>query len=365
VQELGDAADRHSPSELLEDYPLKAHETLQDRTDRVVLALLQIAERNPDDHVWIVDREGKVRVQQLADATNERDKKRLEAAFAECTVLLPPRVGGLSNGLLSGSETSVEGERYDVADQWLDENGEQRRGRTFEDVPRGMRIVRVIDLTDVPEAESDDAGKPRLWTWFVEPKSADDDGSRSARAAELLVDHLGKARERASAIATKLVAADEAHAVTKATEWHDLGKDRRVWQRSIGNLKAEVLAKSGPGMKPREITKYRHEFGSLIDVVNEPEFQTLGPVARDLVLHTIASHHGRARPHFPFEEAFDPERPTSKAVEVGHEVPRRFARLQARYGRWGLAYLESLVRAADALASQDIASRDEAEEAAE
>ena len=33
------------------------------------------------------------------------------------------------------------------------------------------------------------------------------------------------------------------------------------------------------------------------------------------------------------------------------EIPRRFARLQRTYGRWGLAYLESLLRAADYAAS--------------
>jgi CRISPR-associated endonuclease/helicase Cas3 len=71
----------------------------------------------------------------------------------------------------------------------------------------------------------------------------------------------------------------------------------------------------------------------------------------DLVLHLIAAHHGRARPHFPATEAFDPEHPESNAREVASAVPVRFVRLQKRYGRWGLAYLESLVRAADALAS--------------
>ena len=35
------------------------------------------------------------------------------------------------------------------------------------------------------------------------------------------------------------------------------------------------------------------------------------------------------------------------------EVPRRFARLQRKYGRWGLAYLESLLRAADWAASAE------------
>ena len=62
-------------------------------------------------------------------------------------------------------------------------------------------------------------------------------------------------------------------------------------------------------------------------------------------MHLIAAHHGRARPHFPSNEGFDPER-IEEAAEVNvREVPRRFARLQRKYGRWGLAYLESLVRA--------------------
>ena len=50
-------------------------------------------------------------------------------------------------------------------------------------------------------------------------------------------------------------------------------------------------------------------------------------------------------------EAFDPERPLSDAEALAVETPRRFARLQRKYGRWGLAYLESLLRAADWAAS--------------
>jgi len=32
---------------------------------------------------------------------------------------------------------------------------------------------------------------------------------------------------------------------------------------------------------------------------------------------------------------------------MARQVPQNFARLQRKYGRWGLAYLESLLRAAD------------------
>ena len=73
---------------------------------------------------------------------------------------------------------------------------------------------------------------------------------------------------------------------------------------------------------------------------------------RELVLHLITAHHGRARPHFPKDEAFDPAPKGQNVDELVAEVPRRFGRLQCKYGRWGLAYLESLVRAADILASQ-------------
>ena len=53
----------------------------------------------------------------------------------------------------------------------------------------------------------------------------------------------------------------------------------------------------------------------------------------------------------PENELFDPGSPQADMDEVGTRVMERFARLQRRYGRWGLAYLESLVRAADYAAS--------------
>jgi CRISPR-associated endonuclease/helicase Cas3 len=104
-------------------------------------------------------------------------------------------------------------------------------------------------------------------------------------------------------------------------------------------------------MKSRDITAYRHEFGSLLDTLKEKEFIALSKEMKDLVLHLIATHHGRGRPHFPEAEAFDPEPKGAKIQEMALSVPSRFARLQRKYGRWGLAYLESLLRAADYAAS--------------
>jgi CRISPR-associated endonuclease/helicase Cas3 len=75
----------------------------------------------------------------------------------------------------------------------------------------------------------------------------------------------------------------------------------------------------------------------------------------DLILHLIAAHHGRARPHFE-TDAWDVERhTTAQNAQAAQEVMRRFARLQERFGRWGLAWFESLLRCADALASRQAA----------
>jgi CRISPR-associated endonuclease/helicase Cas3 len=77
----------------------------------------------------------------------------------------------------------------------------------------------------------------------------------------------------------------------------------------------------------------------------------------DLLLHLIGSHHGRCRPFAPVVE----EDPNPVAVSYGswaassdHGLDRagsgvcdRFWRLTRRYGWFGLAYLEALVRLAD------------------
>jgi CRISPR-associated endonuclease/helicase Cas3 len=144
-----------------------------------------------------------------------------------------------------------------------------------------------------------------------------------------------------------------ADAVIIAANLHDHGKRRERFQLALGNREFPrvVLAKSNGRAAARFPEPFRHEFASVLDAQDDPQFARLGTEMQDLVLHLVASHHGRARPHFNPEEAFDPERTSGDAEELSLETPRRFARLQRKYGRWGLAYLESLLRAADWAAS--------------
>jgi CRISPR-associated endonuclease/helicase Cas3 len=351
----GDLLQTHRPEDLLEDYPLKPHELLRDSSDRVFEVLKKLAESRPDKPVWVLNADDSVRTTTLENLAKDKED------IYNRTVLLPPSAGGIKAGMLdSGSDVAD-----DIADQWLDENKSPRRQRVWDDdtPPKGMRLIRRIPLRSLDEddegesdTENEGESAPRhfAWSWYARPRDADDDGSKSAREPQALSTHLDDAAGHAGRLAKALRLPDaEAQAVVFAARFHDLGKRRDIWQKSIGNHEYPevVLAKSGGKMRPVELSRYRHEFGSLMEAPDRSEFQVLPPEARELALHLIAAHHGRARPHFTSEEAFDPDAPDDKAVVQAVETPRRYARLQRQHGRWGLAYLESLVRAADILAS--------------
>ena len=91
-----------------------------------------------------------------------------------------------------------------------------------------------------------------------------------------------------------------------------------------------------------------------------------GAADPELVLYLIASHHGYARPFAPIVDDPKPENVTvqwngkarSASSRTGLErlesgVAERFWRLVRRYGWWGLAYLEALLRLADHRASDE------------
>lgn len=362
----GPLLDFYAPEELLADYPLKPHELLRDRSSRIHEQLTMIAERtaaaNPSLEVWLVADDGTVQRKTLTELAD----KDAEHLLYDRTLLLPPSAGGLSStGLLDGKAESAGNE--DMADFFAPPTGQCPRIRLLQgttEIPdeySAFRIVRVIDtLRGVDDPDSPDSATPatpRFWLWLERPESAGTDGHRMSGASVLLKDHTHDVETHARAIVAKLkLPAPLADCVVLAARLHDLGKRRRHWQRSIGNdVASRVLAKPGRELHPRDIGEpYRHEFGSLRDATTDAQLRALSAEQRDLVLHLIAAHHGRARPHFPTAETFDPEATLAEAQTIAAEVPLRFARLQRRFGRWGLAYLESLLRAADYAASAGI-----------
>jgi CRISPR-associated endonuclease/helicase Cas3 len=334
-----------SLDEFLADYPLRARERLSDVTSRVLKHLQKIAARDKDGtlKVWLIGDDAPASFMTLATLLDEYDPKK-NPLLDDATIVLPPGAGGLKDGLLDGDVEFVEGERlrYDLGPQ----EGE-RLVHQFEDEsdpPAGMRLVRSV------RRESEDTDV-QWWHLYAVSQRADDEGSRTSRRRLLLDEHLRRTEFWAQRIAERLGLREWQRALAHAGRWHDLGKRRRVWQRSIKNFEDPPLAK-GP-MQPYELSYYRHELGSLYDALTEADFNDLTTEERELALHAIAAHHGRARPHFPPREAYDPEVKQDAIAPLISEVPLRFDRLQQKYGRWGLAWLESLLRAADALASDD------------
>lgn len=404
----------YPPSDLLEDFPLKPHELLRDTTERVFDQLASLLRKRQDNGAplpaaWLMGEDGTVTVYPLARLVSDEEaapeeeeenaeaegddggekkaekvrKSRAIAALANATLILPASLGGIDkDGLLTGN-ASGSAEKTDVADivaRSANDRIPVQRCRVWSNTPDvpdalanvGFRLIRFIDdRLDEENTEDSEETSLRYWLW-LEAKASSPTGARIDGAEETLETHANAVAANASAIAAKCFPDKSALAVGEpdlrrcvilAARLHDCGKNRAQWQRNLGNLAYDsskpetILAKAAPGMRGRNVAEhYRHEFGSLSDAGVVAELAALDDAERDIVLHLVAAHHGRARPHFPADEIFDyasvgsPETLAALAAEV----PRRFARLQQRYGRWGLAWLESVLRASDYAASAGI-----------
>jgi CRISPR-associated endonuclease/helicase Cas3 len=352
-----DMFEDYPPRDLLELYPLKPHELLSDRSKRVFEELKTLAKHFGDRRVWLVDDYGEVDAGHTLAWLTSRDESPIKGK----TVLLPHDVGGLNkHGMLDGAvllpkqELSVRQKLNDVADVLLDKENNLIRVRVDDKAagPTGMRLICTIKW---PQIEDDEADQRPPWFWFEKP--APTENSRNSIEPVLLDIHVRDVEDGIKAILDGLSLEPWiANALRLAAKWHDLGKRRERWQNSIGRPekhKDKWFAKSGRKWVARREGAYRHEFGSLLDITQLDEFKQLDERTKDLVLHLIATHHGMARPHFEEIQTIDSNHPADASSAMSIESAQRFARLQRKFGHWGLAYLESILRAADWRASAE------------
>lgn len=188
----------------------------------------------------------------------------------------------------------------------------------------------------------------------------------------------------------KFLEKDTVRALTDAVRYHDVGKVHDVFQDTMRRGMVDdvdenvVWAKSQKGAR-HAIPGFRHEVGSALAYLEHARH--LDSNARDLVAYLIAAHHGKVRlamrnasqkgqdgeyllgfktgaagdrlPKFSSGTVSVGSTSIDTSIaQIGRAFPgrpswtERALALRNRHGPFRLAYLEMLVRAADALASK-------------
>jgi CRISPR-associated endonuclease/helicase Cas3 len=304
------------------------------------------------------------RVLKLSDfLDNGQDKKafdrKLEGLYAQlkdATLVVDARFGGLgkddsgllSDGTYASATVTVEN------DDWIKVEGapvvpfrvrQSAVPPAKGDAKWNYRFSMPVELS--PEEE------PIQWLvvekWRVESATEDDGG---VGKLQTLASHQESVERRVGEIGKKLgLPTDALQMLRIAARFHDEGKRAKRWQQAFNAPDPDTIyAKTRGPVSQRVLGGYRHEFTSLDVMAGKPEFQALPPDWRELALHLVAAHHGSARPIISTQGN---DLPPTLLEDRARQVTLRFARLQAQWGPWGLAWWEALLRAADQMASAE------------
>ncbi|WP_116808705.1 type I-G CRISPR-associated helicase/endonuclease Cas3g [Steroidobacter cummioxidans] len=206
----------------------------------------------------------------------------------------------------------------------------------------------------------------------VKPNDAsDEDFSSSNTVPVLLKEHSSGVAAHARKLAEALCLGEEhVEHLACAGEFHDVGKaDPRTQQRlragDVGIFPGQLLAKGSrrSRLEPSESME-RHEAYSAALLRLYPELmkEVADP---DLVVYLGGTHHGRGRALMPDRN----DEGTAFTIELAGQTysfegapglgslgsgwAALFWRMNRRYGPWGIAYLESILRLADWMRSAE------------
>jgi len=337
---------------ILERYPVRPHERLREPAGRVERKLKELAQKlggaAKEYSIVQVESDGSAALVPLPDLAQEGN-------LGLQILILPDTLGVVRDGMFRSEMPGEDAAPRDVADSNATEDLGRRRYRIA-----GGVWTRVGVIEEPFERSSERAS---LAAFSREHGLGAPFPVRNVREEEsgemlvyfppapkqrpgmlrdvLLEEHQAAVAQTVCPLAERLGLEGLAQAFEKAGLRHDNGKRREIWQRAFGGDVKKPIAKSSSPVNPRLLDGYRHELGSLIDA-GETD---------DLVLHLIASHHKAARPYFT-DRQLDPEN-VKRSAAAALETACRFARLQQRFGPWGLAYLEALFKCSDGLASDE------------
>jgi CRISPR-associated endonuclease/helicase Cas3 len=326
---------------------------------------------DPVSHTWAP--ESRADVEDLGDVAQWHERRRPVLRLASSYI----SAWGLAGAPKHNSEDSAQ-ERKDALQGWLDD---------LDHVPERLRrVVEHFKKRNDWSARGDLALVARRRQEDAADASTEPDVSPFTEVVVTLDNHCRGVEQQAREFSARCgLPPDLVDDVALAARLHDLGKaDPRfqAWLRNDVVPAETLLAKSSLAAHDRrqrrvarELSGYpeggRHEMLSVALVDGSP----LLHAAHDpeLVLHLVASHHGFARPFAPFapddaprEVVLPYDGATLRASSahgyerVGSPVPERFWRVLRRYGWYGLAWLEAILRLADHRRSEQEARGDQA-----
>lgn len=294
----------------------------------------------------------------------EQSVKELEKLLVGATLVIDARLGGLTDGLLSEKTDTIAEASDDGSTTWLARPdvadlpvtgfriralgaGEEDRA-AWRTTPGSGWVRRDLFVTSVVDGEPSAALVVDGWAGDA---ATEEERAEAARPQQL-DEHQCWAEQCARRIAQRLgVEKTRTDLLALAARLHDEGKRAARWQRAFkAPIDGRPYAKTKGPIDFDILDGYRHELGSLPYVEAHDDFKALGTDDRDFVLHLIAAHHGFARPVIGTSGCDDA--PPSIVEERARAIALRFARLSRRWGPWGLAWWEALLRAADQTASR-------------
>jgi CRISPR-associated endonuclease/helicase Cas3 len=290
-----------------------------------------------------------------SDLLDKNWRDRFEDRLQGTTLIVDARLGGLDRGLLH-DDVSVASDVTTLSKPVL---------------PIRVRRVSAGEQPDAGRDEEDDAHKE--WRqeariaiarseagdeveWLVaesltsEPAQSEEGRAIGPTREQKLDEHEEWTEKAACEIGKRLhLPSPYAALLALAARLHDEGKKAKRWQQAFRAPKDADYAKTRSRPSFKILAGYRHELGSLPYAERDERVKALDDDLRDLCLHLIAAHHGNARPLLRTDGA---EEPPIKLEARAQEIALRFARLEKRWGPWGLAWWEALLRAADQQASR-------------
>ena len=315
-QEAGLLADMKEPDfvQYLRQFPVLSFEKLAEKPSRVSDLVDEVLETGADPQCAVIMPDG---------AKVGATLSSLPTKLTNCLLILPTTCGlGLQGGMLVRSD---DGTSLDIST--IEHKHHPARSRIV--LPADEEPIVADNEKIVFECR---VSGERIVVIKQKPE-------KKNVKKELVTVHSAAVREVAAQFATNAGLSDELiEVIAEAAANHDIGKANPIWQLAAkgGNIKVPIAKTSY--VNASRLQGFRHEFESMDSVSGELE------------KHTVAVHHAGGRPTWIGTR---PLSPINRDEDKVYAQVLRFAALQRKYGWWGLAYLEAILRCADAYVSEE------------